>query len=294
MSLAHAIKEKRPNLADSSVKTYNSILTNLHKKVFGNKEIEIKDFGNTKEILAYLKDVAPSVRKTTLSALFILSQESVYRELMGSDIEKYNDLVSLKELSPEQQEEWLNPEQIKKLFDTYKKTADLLYRKDKLTMNDLQAIQNFIIVCLYSGLFIPPRRALDYAEFKIRNAQKNQDNYQEKDKFIFNKFKTAKYEKEDQKSVSLPRPLKTILAKWEKKNPTDWLLFDNKGNKLTSVKINQRLQRIFGNKIGINMLRKMYLTNKYENYNRIQQDLAKDMGEMGSSTQQADHYVLNL
>ena len=42
------------------------------------------------------------------------------------------------------------------------------------------------------------------------------------------------------------------------------------------------------------MLRKMYLTNKYENYNRIQQNLAKDMGEMGSSTQQADHYVLNL
>jgi hypothetical protein len=60
------------------------------------------------------------------------------------------------------------------------------------------------------------------------------------------------------------------------------------------VKINQRLQRIFGKKIGINMLRKMYLTNKYENYNRIQQNLAKDMGEMGSSTQQADHYVLNL
>jgi hypothetical protein len=35
------------------------------------------------------------------------------------------------------------------------------------------------MVCLYSGLFIPPRRAL-VAEFKIKNINKTDDNYIEK------------------------------------------------------------------------------------------------------------------
>ena len=33
-TLKEAIKEARPNLAESSVKTYLSILTNLHKRIF--------------------------------------------------------------------------------------------------------------------------------------------------------------------------------------------------------------------------------------------------------------------
>ena len=45
LDLRVILKEKRPNLSDSSITTYSSILRNLHKKVFGNDgEIEIKDF----------------------------------------------------------------------------------------------------------------------------------------------------------------------------------------------------------------------------------------------------------
>jgi hypothetical protein len=275
------------------VKTYLSILSNLHKRVFGGKAMDLKDFTKSHEILEHLKDVPSNVRKTTLSALFILTQNPEYRKLMGEDIEKYNEMVNKRELSPQLKEEWISKEKMQDLYQHYKRNADLLYKKKDLTTNDLQQIQNYIMVCLYSGLFIPPRRALDMAEFKIKNINKTDDNFIEKDKLFFNKFKTAKFNKPEQKEVIIPKELKTILTKWIKVNPTDWLLFDVKGGKLTSVKINQRLQKLFGHGVAINSLRKIYLSNKYDNLNEIQRSLAKDMGEMGSSSQQQAHYVLS-
>jgi hypothetical protein len=182
MSLKEAIKEARPNLAESSIKTYLSILTNLHKRVFGGKAMELKDFTKSHEILEHLKDVPSNVRKTTLSALFILTQNPEYRKLMGEDIEKYNEMVNKRELSPQLKEEWISKEKMQDLYQHYKRNADLLYKKKDLTTNDLQQIQNYIMVCLYSGLFIPPRRALDMAEFKIKNINKSGDNFLEKDK----------------------------------------------------------------------------------------------------------------
>ena len=71
MDLKAVIKEKRPNLTESSVTTYNSILKNLYKKVFDEKEIDLKNFDDTDKILGYLKEVPVNKRKTILSALVI-------------------------------------------------------------------------------------------------------------------------------------------------------------------------------------------------------------------------------
>ena len=68
MDLKQKLKELRPNLSASSITTYNSILKNLHKRVF-DKELDLNDFNDTESILAYLKDVPANKRKTTLSAL---------------------------------------------------------------------------------------------------------------------------------------------------------------------------------------------------------------------------------
>ena len=44
MELKKTIHEKRPNLTQSSITTYSSILRNLYKKVFDDKEIDLKKF----------------------------------------------------------------------------------------------------------------------------------------------------------------------------------------------------------------------------------------------------------
>jgi hypothetical protein len=82
------------------------------------------------------------------------------------------------------------------------------------------------------------------------------------------------------------------LKKWIKVNPTEYLLFDTNGNPLTSVKLNQRLNRIFdGRKIAINALRHSFLTTKYKKHSEQSKALANDMEDMGSSTSMADTYI---
>jgi hypothetical protein len=58
------------------------------------------------------------------------------------------------------------------VFDRLEKDAKQIYKKQSLTMTDLQSIQEYIIVALLGGLFIPPRRLLDYTEFRVKNIKK--------------------------------------------------------------------------------------------------------------------------
>ena len=130
-----------------------------------------------------------------------------------------------------------------------------------------------------SGVFIAPRRSLDYVSFKIKNINDKEDNFLSKNQFVFNKYKTAKYYNEQR--VDVPIQLKNIIVKWIKINPTDFLLFDSNQNALTSVKLNQRLVRILGHKTSVNILRHSYLTSKFGDQidkNKAMEAVAESMG----------------
>ena len=61
------IKEKRPNLSKSSIKTYTSTLNNLYKKIYDEEPIDIKKtvekLSKPDNIIKYIKDIKPTVRK---------------------------------------------------------------------------------------------------------------------------------------------------------------------------------------------------------------------------------------
>ena len=290
MDLKAVIKEKRPNLTESSITTYNSILKNLYKKVFNEKEIDLKKFDHTEKILAYLKEVPPNKRKTILSALVIMTDDKKYRDLMLEDIKDYKEDIDKQEKTETQKENWIESDGVNTLWTALKKNADLLYKKSHLTTNDLQQIQSFIIVSLLGGIFIPPRRSKDLVDFKIKNVDKEKDNYLEKSIIHYNSYKTSKFYGEQ--NIVIPVTLKNILNKWIKINPTDYLLFDTNQNPLTSVKLNKRLNKLFdGKKVGVNQLRKTYLTGKYAEHSKLQKELAEDFKEMGSSTAQEKTYI---
>jgi len=288
------IKDKRPTLGDSSVTTYNSILKNLYKKCFHPNDktftVETKNFDNTAKVLDFLEGVPPNKRKTILSALVIITDNKKYRDLMLSDIKDYNAEIGKQEKSDSQKENWVSGEEIKTVWDTLKKNADLLYKKSNLTPNDLQAIQSFIIVSLLGGVFIPPRRSKDIVDWKIKNISKSTDNYLEKSSIYYNSYKTSKFYGEQ--VVPIPTQLKNILNKWIKVNPTDYLVFDTNMNPLTSVKLNQRLNKLFdGKKVGVNLMRHAYLTGKYGDTIAKNKDIADTMSDMGSSKSMLTTYV---
>lgn len=287
-SLKEYIKDKRPSLSDSSLTTYSSVLRSLYKKVYGNGEIEYSKFNNADTILDHLKDVPPNKRKTILSALVIVTDNKKYRDQMLEDVRDYNKEISKQEKTPQQEANWVTQQEVEDMYNTLKKNANAIYKKDHKSSYDLQVIQNFIILALFN--LIAPRRSKDYTDFKIKNINKNEDNFMEKGKFVFNSYKTAKtYGRQE---VDIPKELASIITKWSKINPTDYLLFDSNLNPLTSVKLNQRLNRIFGGKkIAINALRHSYLTDKYADDLKKKQAMAKDMTEMGSSLSQMETYV---
>ena len=288
MSIKEYIKDKRATLSDSSLTTYSSILRSLYKKLYGNGEIDFSKFNEAEKILEHLKELTPNKRKTILSALVIITDNKKYRDQMLNDVRDYNKEISKQEKTETQEENWVTQQEVENMYNSLKKNANIIYKKENKTNSDLQVLQNFIILALFK--LIAPRRSKDYVDFKIKNIDKEKDNYMDKGKFIFNSYKTAKtYGKQE---VSIPKELTTIINKWIKVNPTDYLLFDVNMNPLTAVKLNQRFNRIFdGKKIAVNALRHSYLTDKFGDTIQQEKQINNTMEKMGSSIGMLKTYV---
>lgn len=284
------ITEKRPNISKSSLKTYESIIRNLYKKVFEDEEYNLEKFDkNTDKVLKYLKDLPSNKRKTILSALVVITDNKDYRELMLDDIKEYNKEEAKQQKTEIQKENWVDSETLDKMMKVLYHNAKLLYNKENKNPTDYQEIQNYIILCLFGGYYIPPRRSLDYVNFKIKNIDKNKDNFINKNSLVFNSYKTAKTY--GQQVVEIPKELKSILNKWVKMNPTEYLLFDISYKPLSNVKLNQRLNKLFGKKVGVNQMRKTYLSEKYSDLIETKKQMEQDFKDMGSSTLQENIYI---
>ena len=287
------IKEKRPKLSNSSIKTYTSTLNNLYKKIYDDEELDINKIvdklSNTDKVIKYIKDVKPTVRKSILSALVVISESPKYRELMLEDITTYNKEEAKQTKTDKQNDNWVDKDEMDALLDIYGEMAKFLYKKKSLTSKEQQSLQDYIILVLYSGKYIPPRRSKDYVDFKIKNIDKETDNYIDGNKLIFNSYKTAKTY--GQQEVKIDRKLKAILTKWIKNNDTEYLLFDGNNNKLSNVKLNQRLNKLFNKKAGVNQMRKTFLSDKYSDMIDKKNELTEDMKLMGSSTLQEKIYI---
>jgi integrase len=285
VSISDLIKEKRPNLNEKSIKTYTSILKTISKDLVMK---DLKDFKKTKEILEYLKDMPGSIRKTRLSALLVITGDDKFKEQMLKDINNYNKDKKNGNKNEKETEAWMTKQEIEKIFTSLKKRASVHYKKGDLKMKELQEIQDFVMLALFT--LIPPRRALDFTEMKIKNIDAGKDNYIKNKTMIFNIYKTSKTKGQDK--IEIPKELKLILNKWLRVNQTEYLLFDSKGSKLSSVKVNQRFHKIMKKpNFSVNMFRKVFLTDKYKDTVKKMKDLEEDLEDMGSSTQQIQHYV---
>jgi hypothetical protein len=293
--LKEILKEKRPNLSKTSLNTYTSTLTNLHKKVFKDTPFNIEDFNKTQEILNFLKDIPPNKRKSILASLVVISDKKEYRDIMLEDIKEYNKETAKQKKTANQEESWVSQEDVDKKHKELEGKWKLLLKKGILTQKEIQEMQDFVILSLLGGIYIPPRRLKDYVDFRLRpigTEEPTTINTRSKNKLIFNSYKTAKTY--GQQIVKMPPKLSDILNKWTNTNPTFYLLIDTKGNPLTNVKMNQRLNKIFGKKVSANSLRHSYLSYKYADRLEDNEALANDFEKMGSSMHQEKVYIKHI
>jgi len=279
------IKEKRPALSASSLATYASIIKKLYNNCFGEGKVDFSKFDDVNSVMTHLAEVPANKRKTILSALVVITSNETYRDKMMEDCKKNTAYIAGHPAT----EYSINQEQIRDIFDKVKKDAEFyMKKKTDLTMNELQIIQKYIILCILSGIYIAPRRLKDFTDFKIKNVGEN-DNYIDKKTLVFVSYKTAKTYGEQR--IEMPKELVSILKKWVKINPTEYLLFNHKGEKLIYTNLTQRLNEILGKGLSVNALRHSFLKEKYTDYSKLDKELVKDMSNMGSSKANLDAYL---
>lgn len=281
--LKEDIQKNRPKLTESSINTYTSILKNLFKKFHKEgDEFNINWFENEDAIIKHLKDVKPNIRKTLYSSLISITDDKhnkKYKKAMMEDAEHYRS-ENLKQNKTEAQEKnWVTQDDVKKKVNEMMKSVRGLWNKDDLTKQEYYKLQDLILVSLTSGVFIPPRRAVDWVDFVIKDVDEKNDNYLKKDEFHFNKYKGS--DKKGEQVVKVPKELLTLIRKFIKVNPHKYLLVDTQNKKMNSIKLNQHLERIWGKKAGVNIFRHSFISEKYPIFNV--DELKKDAEKMGSS-----------
>jgi hypothetical protein len=288
--IKEVLKLRKPNLTDSSIKSYISTLKSIYWKVYPKDEFDLKKFNNTKKFLDFMKEYPEGKRKTILAGLVNVCDEDKcddYRKVMMSDSLKYSTIQKTQKKNEKQEAGWVEDEELKKLMDEQEFVFNEIMKIKNPTMEQLQKAQSYIILCLTTGKFIPPRRSIDWI-MKHKNYDEENDNYYDKKQFVFNKYKTKKYH--GQTKINCPPELKKILNKWISKIDNEYLLFDNSNGPLSAVTLTQRLNKIFGKKTSINILRHMFLSKKYENVPALQ-EMLKTADQMGHDLTTALEYV---
>ena len=288
------IRKHRPKLSESSLVTYRSILFNLFKRMKPEEKYNKNYFiTHPRQTIDFLRDIKPSLRKTTLSALtvYTLDDEKVsnlYRSQMMADGRISKNEILGQEKTEKQKDNWITQEEVLQKYNALERVTKPVFNdSETLSTRDLEKIQDYIIASVY--VLIPPRRLLDFAEFKVKNFVVDQDNYMEKGIFYFNKFKTAKFKKD---SFKIPTKLKNIIQKWAKITGSEWLLFQsrNKEKNISTSFLNSALHRIFGGKISVNNLRHSFLTAYYAQMPELK-DMNQLADQMGHTVLTALEYV---
>lgn len=269
--LTDALCAKR-NLSDSTCKTYTSLLASLQKKLSDN-DLTISFYKkNKEEILEHINTLEkPQTKKTLLSALFVLTDDDDYKELMMENIKTVNQHYKEQKTDPERLKNVKSFDEIKLIHNQIKNA----YKNNPTNSN----LMDLLISSVCSGAIenLPPRRVLDYAVMKLKGFNRETDNYFEKGKFHFNQFKTKGHK--GKQEMDVPKELVTLINKRKKLATMDYLLENESGEPYTQSALSKKIKKLFqGNSQDV--LRSIYLSHLYKDLPAVSflQDTADKMG----------------
>ena len=113
--IEECLKQRRPNLTPSSLKTYVSILFNISKKI-APENTELSFFESPERIMALLEPLPPASRKTKLSALFVITGLEEYRRVMLTDCSETNEIYKQQKKTQKQEDGWVTMKEVQDLY----------------------------------------------------------------------------------------------------------------------------------------------------------------------------------
>jgi hypothetical protein len=286
------------------------------------RRLRVLHNGKAVDNLAFLYDydvIIDKIQKYKITTQrgFIIAIVSALKEVktMKAMYEKYSKLlehynIELKNnnsKSDVQKENWISQEEVYMVYNQLYETVEplLCSKKSNITEIDFVKITELIVLSLF--VLQPPRRILDYLiMYVVKKTPRELDktiNYFDISKrlFLFNNYKTSTtYNTQE---VAITDRLYSILQCYLKIHPLKLtvstkipLLCDYQGNAFsTGNQITRILNKIFirytGKKISVNMLRSIFLTNKFKPQMDDLDTTAHDMGTSSNMIQ--TNYVKN-
>ena len=291
----------KPDISASSRKLYTFNLTKLN----GGKPIKDLKFLGGADILEKLEVLKPNTRRTYLIAIVSALKdrpEAKYKKLYTKFYEPLmalnKDLKDNTKKTDKVKENWIEQSKVMEIQEDLAKIVPEIKDKKKISADEYEKLLHLVILSLYT--LQQPRRNKDYVEMMI--ARKAPDdktkNYLDVAdwKWIFNTYTTEKTYK--QKVTDVPDALKSILevyikfhpeAKVIKKktfDPVPFLVHHDGKALASSTDMTRLLNKILGKKVGVSMLRAVYLTDKYGD---TLKDLKADTAAMGTSVETAQN-----
>lgn len=294
------IKEKliANELAEGTAKLYITKLKKLNKNKDFTSLSFLKDTKYIKSLIDGLgnKNTKKSYITSVVSVLNVINtkpynQTNIFYKAMLNEQKDYFNTLDPHEKTDTQKENWVDWEEVLKIHKELEALA-LSATPDELAKSK-QAKQNlhdYTLLSLY--VMTPPRRNADYYLMKLDTDKKANDDYNYyssgEGKFYFNKFKTAKYGKENfMVSSGLKKVLDRYIELMDIKDD-QFILFPTDIKRTSGSAMTKALNRIFGKKVGASMLRHSYLTSKY---GKVTDEMAKDAEMMAHSVSQQSDYI---
>lgn len=282
-------------LSDKTIKNYIQRLYILN----GKKKFSSLTFLRKHEsIIKYLKEnysvgTQKSYAGTIMSILKLKPSKineklsNVYNSFINDDEIK---TIATGKKTEKQEQNWISQEEVIKVKNELEEKAKSIYKNPTLSIKEYTILLQNALLSLYTNL--PPRRAADYALMKFSNdtGDTKFNYFTDKDKLIFHNYKTSKtygtQELDISKNKSLLKDLKMYL-KHRKPSKTNLLFVKANGVDFNTINdVTRTMNSIFGKKISTNMLRNIYVTDKYGDMKTGMVENAEAMGHSVSTQQQ--------
>jgi hypothetical protein len=282
------ILTKKADIADSSARVYTTNILNVLKH-FGWESLKYFN-SKYKEVLAYLATLVPQKAKGILSSILAVASTKkaieAYQKVMGDMATKVREQTQKQEKSETQEENWESWDDVMKRYKELEEDALPLFKKSSWTPAQMKIMQNYVVLSCY--VLIPPRRIADYTGFKIKDIDKEADNYYDEDKkqLVFNAYKTKKHY--GTQTVDCPVTLQKVFDLWfpVASKYSDYLLFNSYGDAMTQPQLTKCINSIFDKKISASMLRHIFISDevlkdvpKLEELQKVAQNMGHSVGE---------------
>jgi len=280
MTLTETLREFKPKVTDSTIKSY---VQNINKVMKNLESSEFKILEKNEKVMKAIESLSPLSQRNVLNAVIVYLQAvkgnaksiAKYVETRDKHNEDYQTFTKTNTKSEKQEKNWITEEELndvleyQKSFDLQKYTLLRLYMKYPLR-NDMRDMQ-----------------LMTYGKYnKLSDEDKKGNNYFLKRQkplayfFALNRYKTAgSYgEKIIEIDASLNKEIGTFLRK---SGNTSYLFTKKSGAPFSSIEFSKYVNSIFkktGKNISTTMIRHMMATISGGEALKKQKELAANMG----------------